>query len=686
MSTMELEKFPMQVRETFRGAKGTPLGVVQVADELGFAYLDQDIDFGAVGKNEIFQNIKTIVTTEYFSVPLDREFGMDYSLVDRPMRIAEAVLVQEVAMKIALYEPRAQFREVKFAEDWLNGHLSPSVVVALLTTEELPSMIPPGGAAPAAVGGAPGKTIEEVDLPGFYESLIEMARVPGPPGPVGAKGDAATIEAGETTTGAPGTDAEVTNSGTSSAAIFDFVIPKGDKGDQGTGVNIKGTVPNSGALPTTGNEPGDMWIASDTGHGWTWDGDSWVDAGPIQGPVGPEGPQGPQGVQGAQGTAATATAGTTATGTPGTNASVVNVGTLSAAVFNFAIPRGDVGAQGAQGNTGAQGATGSQGPQGTQGPQGNTGTQGPQGNTGAAGPPNVLSVQSTTTGAPGTSANVAIAGTSPAQTLAFTIPRGDVGAQGTQGIQGVPGEVTGPAASVNGELIAFNGTTGKIIKRPAQASGFAKHILNGAFTTQTQMGAADLHPDVIHAQTAKVTALVDADEFLVWDSSVSALRRVSAPIAKYQPGDTVQTVYRSFALQTSAAIMNLATAPTDTQGVLLGGSGLNITPKYANSVLLVRFDCCATRDFATGDGVIALFLVGISNAVSARNFYSAVINQMHSINLVYSLALTTTAIQTFSIRFGPATTAATVVIGGSTAGTVLGGQVNQILTITEIKQ
>ena len=49
----------------------------------------------------------------------------------------------------------------------------------------------------------------------------------GRPGP---QGDAATVEAGTTTTGAPGTDASVVNSGTSSDAVFDFTIPRGDTG------------------------------------------------------------------------------------------------------------------------------------------------------------------------------------------------------------------------------------------------------------------------------------------------------------------------------------------------------------------------------------------------------------------------------------------------------------------------
>lgn len=66
---------------------------------------------------------------------------------------------------------------------------------------------------------------------------------------------------------------------------------------------------------------------------------------------------GPQGPQGPQGTAATIAVGTTTTGAAGTNASVVNTGTSSAAVFDFTIPRGDTGAAGATGAGVAVGGT-----------------------------------------------------------------------------------------------------------------------------------------------------------------------------------------------------------------------------------------------------------------------------------------------------------------------------------------
>ena len=60
----------------------------------------------------------------------------------------------------------------------------------------------------------------------------------GKPGPVGPKGDdglAATIQVGTVTTGAAGTNAEVTNVGTENAAVFNFTIPKGDTGEAGSG-------------------------------------------------------------------------------------------------------------------------------------------------------------------------------------------------------------------------------------------------------------------------------------------------------------------------------------------------------------------------------------------------------------------------------------------------------------------
>ena len=71
----------------------------------------------------------------------------------------------------------------------------------------------------------------------------------GAPGPSGA---AATISIGTVTTGAAGSQAQVTNAGTASAAVFNFVIPQGAKG-------ADGAAGENGKTPTlTINENGEL--------------------------------------------------------------------------------------------------------------------------------------------------------------------------------------------------------------------------------------------------------------------------------------------------------------------------------------------------------------------------------------------------------------------------------------------
>jgi hypothetical protein len=142
-----------------------------------------------------------------------------------------------------------------------------------------------------------------VDTPSLIVNVMQvMYTQVGPQGPAGLTGAtggtgpagaAATITAGTTTTLSPGASATVTNAGTSSAAIFNFGIPAGVKGDKG-----------------------------DTGDA------------------------------GATGAAATIAAGTTTTLSPGSSATVTNSGTSSTAVFDFGIPQGLTGATGGTGPAG----------------------------------------------------------------------------------------------------------------------------------------------------------------------------------------------------------------------------------------------------------------------------------------------------------------------------------------------
>lgn len=89
-----------------------------------------EIDFGAVGINEIAQNIRMIITTPVGSVPLNREFGIDTDVIDLPLPIAQQKLTQEIFQAIRKYEPRVRVTKITFkqtVDEMTNGILIPAV-------------------------------------------------------------------------------------------------------------------------------------------------------------------------------------------------------------------------------------------------------------------------------------------------------------------------------------------------------------------------------------------------------------------------------------------------------------------------------------------------------------------------------------------------------------------------------
>jgi hypothetical protein len=139
----------------------------------------------------------------------------------------------------------------------------------------------------------------------------------------GPKGDAATVAVGTVSTGAAGSSATITNVGTSTAAVLNFAIPRGDTGLAATialGTVSTGNAGTNVAITNSGNSGAAVFNFTIP--------------------------------RGDTGSAATIAVGTVTTGAAGSSATVTNAGTSGAAVFNFAIPRGDQGIQGIQGNSG----------------------------------------------------------------------------------------------------------------------------------------------------------------------------------------------------------------------------------------------------------------------------------------------------------------------------------------------
>jgi phage baseplate assembly protein W len=87
-----------------------------------------EINFAPASEiEEIVQNIKTILSTPIYSVPLDRAFGVNAELVDLPLLVAQAKLSSEIVQAIQKHESRAEVTKVSFVGDALVGRLQPTV-------------------------------------------------------------------------------------------------------------------------------------------------------------------------------------------------------------------------------------------------------------------------------------------------------------------------------------------------------------------------------------------------------------------------------------------------------------------------------------------------------------------------------------------------------------------------------
>lgn len=80
---------------------------------------------------EILQNVRTILSTPKYSVPLNREFGANVTMLDDPLPIAEAKLSTEIIEAVQRWEPRVSVTQVTFEGEGQEGILRPKVRVVL---------------------------------------------------------------------------------------------------------------------------------------------------------------------------------------------------------------------------------------------------------------------------------------------------------------------------------------------------------------------------------------------------------------------------------------------------------------------------------------------------------------------------------------------------------------------------
>lgn len=82
-------------------------------------------------EEEIIQNIYTICTTRKGSRPMDRDFGINFLVVDQPLVKEQARLTQEITDAISKYEPRAEILEINFGWSKQHNSLWPRVKIAV---------------------------------------------------------------------------------------------------------------------------------------------------------------------------------------------------------------------------------------------------------------------------------------------------------------------------------------------------------------------------------------------------------------------------------------------------------------------------------------------------------------------------------------------------------------------------
>lgn len=390
-----------------------------------------------------------------------------------------------------------------------NRPISPQgYVIGLLPTNENPFW---DGEVPEGRGLPPGGTTGQVLT---KQSSTDYDADWQDPTGGGGTGGTVSVEVAGTNTGEPGTDASVTNLGDTTHVRLEFTIPRGAPGADGApgapGQAGKDGAPGADGKPgpqgpagpglPSGGTSGQLirksgaddyqteWFTPEYASqeelneasdriGEANEAIQQINNGPVQHLQG--------GLTGqilkktgnadyeygwtddtSGGGTVSVEVGTTTTSDPGSDANVVNSGTTQNVRLDFTIPRGEQGPQGIQGPVGEKGDPGEQGPRGEQGVPGETGPA-----------PNVK-VGQTTTGGPGTDADVSIEQVEDMVILDFTIPRGATGAQGPAGADGAPGErgpegPQGPAGADGapgaqgpaGPGVAAGGTAGQVLSK-----------------------------------------------------------------------------------------------------------------------------------------------------------------------------------------------------------------------------
>lgn len=293
------------------------------------------------------------------------------------------------------------------------------------------------------------------------------------------------------------------------------------------------------------------------GSTWQWSGTAWNLQRTAPGPTGPTGPTGATGSVGLRGPTGPQGIGLNIRGSFNFINELPALGIFGDAylingylwIWDTIINNWkNVGLiQGPTGSTGAYGATGSTG---STGPQGSTGPisqiPGPQGPTGPTGARSTVTVLSTTTGLPASSASVVSGGTANDLTLRFTVPQGPTGPTGATGPTGSGYSYT---QSISNATLTTGSKTFIVTNTGAYAQGQRIRIIYTVTPTTYMEG--EITAIVTNSSiTVNVDIVVGSGTFATWNFSATGIRSfVTGPTG---PGYTIPNASAAIAISTGS--------------------------------------------------------------------------------------------------------------------------------------
>lgn len=86
-------------------------------------------DYDSPEAEDILRCLETLYSTRKGSQPLDRNFGLDWSFIDKPLPVAQQEYAFEVIKKTKEYEPRVKVQDVTYEFDEINGKMKPVITL-----------------------------------------------------------------------------------------------------------------------------------------------------------------------------------------------------------------------------------------------------------------------------------------------------------------------------------------------------------------------------------------------------------------------------------------------------------------------------------------------------------------------------------------------------------------------------